>query len=382
MNNLDDLMDDTPILEGKVITADTIELLPKQVAWAAEASASAKPEARWQNYLDHLALIGIQEWLKNRVPELEVEQDWREPMGYLMVGNFKLFVITLDSIEEDVVTVSKAAINKPEFRPHLYVLVEVLAEPKLVRVCGCLSQVQLVQQQETEASRIEDEDDANYLLPRDWFEPDPAQVLLYLRCIHPSALIQRPILGKSPTPALSIPQVVTSSISRITEKVEQAVQELTLILQPPLQLSSVMRSLSEKEKITTVVKELRGKGIEVPPDHMYAESKEDLLWENVSLRLHVIKWNLSNTILTPKWSLLLILGTLSEESLPPKVMMKIEDATQVLDEQIITEGTQVPYLYTQAIGTWQEQFRVTIQMPDNSEFPVTISSLTEPYELI
>jgi len=370
INNLDNLMGDTPILEGKVITADTIELLPKQVAWAAEASASAKPEARWQNYLDRLALIGIQEWLKNRVPELEIKHNWREPIYSLDVGDFKLFGIILDSIEEDFVRVSKAAIKNPELKPHLYVLVEVLAEPKLVSVCGCLSQLQLVRQQETEASRIEDEDDETYLLPLDWFELDPAQVLLYLRCIHPSALISQPSKDKTLVRTLlpSIPPVATNGISRISEKVEQVVQELSWILLPPLSLSSAVRSQFSKVQIfeiDAVEKELQHKGVSIPSTaiRMY----QDFQWEGTELRLYAVKWGLATTQSAQEWSLLLILGASSNTGLPPKIVMKVKDETQNFDEEIVSEKSQDYYFYTQVIGSLQEKFQVTIQMPDETQ---------------
>jgi hypothetical protein len=67
INNLDDSMDDILILEEKFITADSIELSPEKDTLAAKLSTCAKPEERWQNYLDQLAMIGVEEWLNDQV---------------------------------------------------------------------------------------------------------------------------------------------------------------------------------------------------------------------------------------------------------------------------------------------------------------------------
>jgi Protein of unknown function (DUF1822) len=378
IDNADDFMDDIFMLDYQIITEDSIELLPEQVAVAARESADTKSETRWQNYLDRLALIGIEEWLKDRVPELRIKHDLHKSISYLTVGNFNLFIITLDSIGEDIVTVSKVAIDKAELRPHLYVLVEVLEEPRLVRVCGCLSQIQLVQQREAEASRIEEEDDATYLLPLDWFELDPAQVLLYLRCLHPSALIPQPTVEvRARTFVPSIVKDINSGIVQVGEGVKQVVRELSLILQPPLQLSSAMRANSEEDNIAMLVSQLQDEGMDIPSKHIYAYSKEDLQWKDVSILLHVIKWKLSNAVSNQRWSLLLILGTSDEKKLPSGLIFTVKDTGQnLLFEHIISKDIQPPYLYSQVEDNLQEQFQVIIQMPDKATFK--ISSITSP----
>jgi hypothetical protein len=372
MNNLD-VMDDILILEEKFTTDESIELSPEQIALAAKLSASVKPEERWKTYLDQLAMLGLEEWLSDRVPKLAIKQDWQRSIDYLTVGDFNLMIIRVNEDEDDV-ALSKSAIDQPSLQPHLYVLVEVLAESGLVRICGCLSQLQLMQHREVEAARISEEDETTYLLPLDWFELDPAQVLLYLRCIHPLALIPKPAVDKVPVhpPIFSTVQSVTSDISRSVKKeVKQAVQELSLLWQPSLQLSSVMRSQSE-EDIATIVSELQDKGVEIHPEYIYGCLTEDLMWQDVSLRLHVLKWNLANTILAPKWSLLLILGAAHDKILPPKLKFKIEDTEQnLVYEDIVSESTQSPYLYSQVVGARQEQFNVIIEMPNQLKFRIS-----------
>jgi hypothetical protein len=368
IENLDNSTDDSLTLKDKFvedtfIAADDIELSSEQIALATKLSASAKSEDRWQSYLDQLAMIGVKEWLHDRAPELKIKQDYQKPIGQLTVGDFNISVITLDSIKENFATISKAAITQPTLQPHLYVLVEVLVEPRLARICGCISQLKLVQQQEIELSIIEDENDATYLVPLDWFELDPAQVLLYLRCIQPSALIPQVSLSKLP----SIPQFVVSGISQITEKVEQVVQELSWILLPPLSLSSAVRSQLSKVQmfeVAAVEKEIQCQEISVPSNaiRMY----QDFQWKEIEFRLYAIKWELATNQSEQEWSLLLILGTLPKIDLPPKIIMRITNETQDFNEVIVSEKSEDSYFYTQIIGVQQEKFQVTIQLPDET----------------
>jgi hypothetical protein len=80
------------------------------------------------------------------------------------------------------------------------------------------------------------------------------------------------------------------------------------------------------------------------------------------MHLYALIWTLFESP-TPEWSLVLFLGPAPGEQLPLGTRLIVRDATSTLADQTPTPGNEADYLYAQAIGTWDEQFTVTVELP-------------------
>jgi Protein of unknown function (DUF1822) len=387
----DELIEDEP-LAAYALSPDGIALDPAQLEWAVSLSQTAPTEAeRWQTYLSTLALLGVQEWLQKRSPELRLHSDWLPgsgrpnsrptplpvnplsptPLGStplspmplsqqiccLRVGEFKLYLLLTDGLEDPLVTAPKAIVDLTDFAPDFYVLVEVLEELGEVRVYGYLPQLELARQ--SEIARLPQEDAQTVLLPISQFMADPDSLLFHLRYSDPAAFRPAaPVPQPSPLPAMNVG-------AWLRNRIDQVAAELSWVLLPPaaLNLSGALMSLhsvrSPLEDLDAVVTELRrDQAVVIPPEARAAY--RDLQLEAAAIRLYALTWmSLDQT----EWSLLLILGAQPGAQLPQEIALRVEDDTQILIEESLS---QAPYLYAQTIGTWDEQFRVTIALPNGA----------------
>lgn len=357
---------------AQLLSPDSVTLTPEQIDWAVDLSQNAATEAeQWQTYLNTLALQGVQEWLHKRAPELSLKSNWlpgfmpplihtsqtahlSQFVSCLEISDFKLYLVTSDCVDDPMVAVPQTVVEQRSFDPDLYMLVEVLEELAQVRVTGYLPQSQL----NSQSLQIEEQ---SVLLPLSDFTPDADKLLLHLRCSHPASFCApiSPISSTSPTPApLNAALWLRNQLDRIAE-------ELSWILLPPLNLSGAMMSLrsgrSPIEDLDNVVMELRRDcALEIAPDARAAY--RDLQVDAVAVRLYALTWDVSSPT-EPEWSLLLVLGAQPGTQLPQGITLTVQDDSQILTEETLQ---QAPYLYAQVIGTWNEQFRVTITLPNGA----------------
>ena len=182
-------------LDFDVLPLETIDLPPEVIEQAIEISSTIPNEERqWQTYLNVLALHGFQEWLGSRATDLTIDERCSvldsptanaiNAVCNLKVNEFKVCLITTGSFTDEEVTFPRAVVDLPEFIPHFYVLVEVQEELSIATVQGFLSHEQLVNR----GANLQAEEDWTYQLPLDFFEVDPDRLLLYLRCLEPTAI--------------------------------------------------------------------------------------------------------------------------------------------------------------------------------------------------
>jgi hypothetical protein len=399
-----DFTEDDLSLNGTFIPLESIPLSPEHVAWAIQLSQSVTSEIQWQTYLNALALAGVEQWLQKRTPELVLKSKWlagrednfslnkprqqlvmkkptdatfSESICQIQVNEFKLYLIATDSLYDTQISLSKTAIESSEFIPQFYVLVEILEELEQIHIrgylqrdwlCHRLKDDGLIHQQQSISLQLES--DSAYFLPLEWFEQDSDKLLLALRCLEPTAI---PVTSQEPTLRSS---PLTSSVQEFTQRainvglwlrdeLDQLAQDLSWILLPPLSFSSEYRSLKlPSEQFNDVVAELMNRGDMAIPSQARAVYR-DLQWENIALRLYVVTWELLTTGYIPEWTLLLILGTQPNTTLPFGIKLQVRDETQVLEEPVLSDRSQ-DYLYVQVIGTQSERFWVTISLPDGA----------------
>lgn len=364
---------DDELMPAQLLSPEGIPLEPEQIDWALELSQLASTEAeRWQTYLSALALIGVQEWLRQRSPDLTLKSDWlpgaRHPASKtgqalsqqlcrLQIGEFKLYLLLTDCLNDPMVTIPKAIVDLTDFAPDFYLLVEVLEELAEVRVYGYLPQIQTAQ-----STKLQTQDAQTALLPITQFTPEVDSLLLHLRHSDVTALRQ----SAAPQAAPALPSRTINVGAWLRNRLDRAAEELAWMLLPPaaLNLSGAMMSVrsvrSPVEDLDAVISELvREQKLAISPEARSAYW--DFQLGTAAMRLYVLGWIESAADLAqPEWSLLLILGAQPGTHLPSGTTLKVEDATQVLAEEQLNQS---PYLYAQIVGTWDEQFRVTVTLP-------------------
>src|SRR4028118_879690 len=135
------------VTDLRLLLPKVIELEPEHFELSREISNRVTDEApRWQTYLNILALLGFEAWIRERIPDKPVHRDTKEiePVCHLKVGEFKLCLIATEHLLDEVVNVPQNAIEQAEKAAHFYVILEVLEEEEEVIIRGVLRYDQLV----------------------------------------------------------------------------------------------------------------------------------------------------------------------------------------------------------------------------------------------
>jgi hypothetical protein len=215
------------MINSPVSSTNLSLLLPKVIwleqeyfEWAREMSNQVTDEAhRWQVYLNSLALLSFEEWLRERIPDKPVNRDTNRigEVGHLRVGEFKLCLIATEHLLDEVVNVPQDAIEQPEEAAHFYVVLEVLEEEEEVIIRGILRYDQLVNYRSQ--VNLQPLQDGYYQLPLSEFDAEPNHLLFYCRKLEPT----------------SIPLPITSAGTKASEKLLGYLQETRIKLSQWLQ---------------------------------------------------------------------------------------------------------------------------------------------------
>ncbi|MEA5504698.1 DUF1822 family protein [Halotia wernerae UHCC 0503] len=342
----------------------------------------------------------------------------------LQVGEFKVCLIPIGMLDTSEVTLPRLVVDLPEYTPHFYVLVEVLEEQGSAVISGFLSYHELVKNQ-AEAN-LQPEADWTYQLPMKWFDTNPNTLLLYLCCLEPEA-IYLPVIPDNRTQILSAMQnKLTALLPKLQSPDcelwevltwEQGTAVLTnldllhwvyncqqqtpdsqlktnlkdlfkLCTQPALnvgcwlwdELDELAQEFSWKllptfapavvtrspiEEFQAIINQLQHRGLEIPSQARGAY--QDLLLAGIPLRLYAVTWHLLSECDSRLWTLLLILGTTSQDTLPNHLKLRVSDQTRVLLEQRINQEQGDAYLFTRVVGSWDEKFLVSVSLTDVGE---------------
>jgi hypothetical protein len=372
-------VDSDVLLDSESLPPESIAILPNQVEQAVQISQTITDAAvQWQTYLNALGVLGFAAWLQERVPTVNVPVPSATELAgttcTLEISGFKLCLMVMGSLSDTVVSVPVEAIESPINAAHLYVVLEVQEEQEQMLVKAWLSADQLLQQQQAQA--LQPDSDGTYSLPLTWFDFNPDSLVLYLRCLQPAALP----LGLTPSPQLALsaqpaptpntqhPTPLLNAALWLRDQLDTVAQELAWILLPP-PVASAMRSTSTAERDSTtaqferLLRELNRVGVEVPPQARGAF--RDLRWGGLTVRLYALTWVMPLDE-QPEWSLLLVLSTPSGDRVPTGVRLQVRDQEQLLIERTANPETEANYLYGRVIGTWSEQFWVTIDMANGA----------------
>ncbi|MEB3355617.1 MAG: DUF1822 family protein, partial [Synechococcales bacterium] len=432
-------------LDWATLPIDSIDLSPEQVSQAMRtAQGIPTPDRQWSTYLQALALRGVEQWLSDRAPDLAYgdQQCSVNQPAYanlidaacnLEIGGFRVCLVTVGSLTDEVVAVPKAVLDLPDFVAHLYVLVEVLEEQEQVQIQGYFRHDQWSQHRQDWATA--DPDAWAYNLPRHWFTQDADALLGDLRLLAPAA-IALPTIAPQPyapfaalkarlrqcLPSLengaialedcltwaeaatllthpdlvqwlyqvqqsgqptefnplqslqSLRQRVINVGQWLRSQVDQVAEEMAWVLMPAPALEPMRRTASDR--LQSVTAELSRQGMPIPADTRIAY--RDLRWGGVTLRLHALVWQLPDATPTPEWAMLVIVGALPGATPPAGLKLMVRDAATVLAEQELTQPDPDAYLYAQVIGAADEQFWVTIDLGNGAVVTLPPFALEQP----
>lgn len=414
--------DPLDLLNWQFLNATRTELLPEHLQQAARLSQSIHlREQRWQVYLCALGLLGFQQWLGDRAPELMVQSDrssiWQPAYANLLgagcnvrVGPFKLCLVTPGSYIESFVNLPNAVFDLPDFVAHFYVLMQVVEEEQQVAVSGFLSYEQYRQHQ----APFQANSDWTYTLPLSWFNRDPNALLLNLRCLDESAihlpttasvprsastslqqklttlqsqlqtqplwnlltpeegvtLLSNPnlvnwVYEASALPVSSSPRLPLINVGRwFRDQLDAVAEELGWILLPSPALPA-LRSL--RKEFDSVRSSLEQRGIHIPSEARGAY--QDLPWDGGGLRLYAVTWLLTESD-QPEWMLLVALSVQSQVQTLSSLKLEVREETKQLFKQTLTENFDRSVLYAQVIGNWGERFWVTVTADEEAVFEI------------
>ncbi len=211
------------------LSPKVIWLEPEHFESAQEISDRNLSEtSQWKIYLNALALLGFEQWLRERIPHIKINRDncsifqsdllnVIDVVSNLSLGEFNLCLISVDNLIDDFVTVPKEVIDLPKMIAHFYVLLEVLEEEQKLYIHGFLRSDQLVKY--CQSINLEAKSDSCYQLPLSWFDPEVNNLLLYSCFLSPDAI---------PLPSVAeVNHTVTQSISQTTSIVNKALVNLS-----------------------------------------------------------------------------------------------------------------------------------------------------------
>jgi Protein of unknown function (DUF1822) len=176
---------------------------------------------QWKIYLNALALLGFEKYLKERNPNIKIHSDRSDnvidDVCYLSVGEFRLCLIIVDNLIDDFVTLPAKLITSVKLAAHFYVLIEVLEEEEQLNIHGFLRYDELFKYSQIPDFKSLSEDSYNF--PLSLFDAELNNLLLYIRFLEPSA-IKLPV-------AVTINNTVIETVIKVTNQADKALINLS-----------------------------------------------------------------------------------------------------------------------------------------------------------
>ena len=213
--------DNNFLLDFESFSETGIELSTDQIDRAVELSDRIHdPERQWRTYLNSLALFGFETWIEERDNFLTLNSDncsvkhpsytsYIDGVFNLTVGKYKICLLTNGVAIDEYFSLHRALIELPEYIAHFYVLVDVVEEQAEVKVDRFISYDEIVRHKQS--ANLTADADWTYEIPLEWFNSEPDDLLLCLRCLEPNAI--------------ALPARVTAS-DRIQEELESLLPQL------------------------------------------------------------------------------------------------------------------------------------------------------------
>ncbi|MFW9264642.1 DUF1822 family protein [Nostoc sp. CALU 546] len=235
----------------RLLLPEVIYLEPEHLNWAKDISQYPYNETyQWQTYLNALALVGFEQWLKEHLPQEPIQRknNLIESLMFLQVGEFKLYVLATENLLNEVVNFPKNSIDNPDFLAHLYVVIEVLEEQQEIIIRGFIRCDHLLNYLHITNSQIIQNN--FYDIPLSEFDPEPNHLLFYSRFLE-EASIPLPTIADASTDK-KLEQYLQKNITKLGQWLQgefdagwQAIEEL---INPNKNLSLGLRNIDQGVK--------------------------------------------------------------------------------------------------------------------------------------
>ncbi|MBD2179334.1 DUF1822 family protein [Pseudanabaena sp. FACHB-1998] len=353
------------ISEFDAIPLEAIALSPETIRQAIALSQTSTVKNQWQAYLDAIAYLSVEEWLRDRLPNYLTEIT---NFQCLQVHGFTIHALAITQSSCDFVEIPLEILQLPnnQSKPESWlgnsfiVIVEIQEEIEQALILGFSPYAQLVRDvAKLESDRMEN----TYQVPLSLFDSEPERLLLYLQHLEPVLETKTEAIAEAPQ--ANITELILNTGLWLQEQLDDIAQNLAWSLLPAWQPSaSAMRSLvmySPEMEMQTVISELARLTVEVPPDARSAYQEFQL--GDRHLRLFATVWTERNDTENPEWSILFVLGSQTVGTIPYGVRMQIRDQQQVLVDKRLEISSSDRYLYAVVTGYYDELFSVSISLP-------------------
>ncbi len=361
------------------LNANTVELSDASVARSTQLAqtqlaqtqlAQAQSENGWKTFLKGMAIAGFEQWLEEGATPLIMTHTAVDlgRAAELTVGRYRLCILAVGGLSDDRVELWLDSADSLESAiAHLYVIVEVQEEIDQVSIVAGLRRDQLLQrigierlqQARTSAEPLE--------VPVSHFEIEPEQILLYLNCLEPVEAIEQTPLASAAIRERGIAAAgnLVNTAIWLRDQLDSAIEQLRWELLPPV--SMAMRPV--RGTVDAVLETLASQGVNLPETARGVGGPVSI--GSGVCQVYAWVWPVE-TETEPEWTLLLLLGPQIGEILPAGIQLRVSDRTEVLATEVLAQASSEAYLYTQVQGNQQEQFRVSVVLPDGMEITLPV----------
>lgn len=372
------------MFDFEALLPDTIALQPNHIERAIQLSLQIDNELRqWQTYLNVLAMFAFEQWVEHRAPDIPIDREkcsiLKPPSANIIdaicnlnIGNFKVCLTAVASVIEEAIALPKAVIDFPEYTAHFYVLVEVREELEEARIYGFMSSEKIGEARAI-ASLQEADEQENYSLPLALFDTDSDNLMLYLRCLEPSAILlptEATDSTRDEINRVSLADRLNATAQQmlnvglwLRDEMDELAQGLSWVLLPAFSPEAVPLR-SPTQELEVILTELERGGTLIPENARGAY--QDLQLAQSWVRLYAVTWPILSVDNIPEWTLLLVLGSQPGYNLPDNLILRVSDETGVLVERALNRETGDSYIYARVAGTWNETFLVTIALRNSA----------------
>jgi len=262
------------------------------------------------------------------------------------MNQFHICVIVTDSDVEDTIELPMGVVDASQMA-HFYVAIAVYEELQQISLHSFLRCDRLVEYRNQHESIT-----TSHQIPVSLFETDFDRLLLYLTGLEPRMLTLPTVTSTT----FRLKQWLVQSAVQARTWLDQVADDLAWTLFSPDLSVSEMRSTATNE-IAAILTEIQRNGLSIPANAQAAY--QDLIVGEQALRLYVIIWALQTTA-EPEWSLLAIIESASNFTDTNAIRITINERQTLVIEKTSTPGSA--YLIAQILGTWEEQFTITIEV--------------------
>jgi hypothetical protein len=146
----------------------------------------------WQLYLNRLALLCFEKWLKSFSPLYFIDKtecsNEANAIYNFKINNFRLNLITKEHILDEEVEVPYVAIDQSH-AAHFYVVLEISEEEQQVIIRGFSRHDRLINY----CKHIDKLTNNSYRVPLAFFDPDPQHLLFNCDFLDPAAILSPPV---------------------------------------------------------------------------------------------------------------------------------------------------------------------------------------------